>query len=1249
MGMRIRESEVAKVNSSEIKKLESTLSQIDQYENELSASFDKYIEIILGDITKDILAIVQTMPNIDRYECNRIRINGTEYKVPKNFLKIFHKSQITDPKLKIEYELRVKKWFESKSQQIEGAIANKDSYDDVEKMLPPAYALASLALTTFHKKPNMILHDVQKMTGIAIAEGKIAELGTGEGKTLAAVLPTYLMALRRKGAHVITANSYLAKRDYEETLPIYDGLGLSSGFVPDNIEGLAEIKGKDPNNLTASEIVELEEELKGMKQKAYQSDITYGSKQTFAFDYLRDNSITKKSDMLQRPEKPGFALIDEVDDALIDDAQVPYRIATVMPMYHQNMSLNELCAMLNISYEFVASKATKLGISTDSLTYEEARYVANTFAGQELMPDQEKFQELAQRFFSYQKVLTVEDNTYGFRTGRELFEAISDEEKYDSELLRKTYGIIYCRELHKYKISDKCFEDFLKQAYFSFQINSQILDNQEKIKNDKNYEEGKDYYFTNGKMKLTLQGANKILNDDNYPEFIDNYNRYLSLVSSESSIMVHYFNQAVVANLMMKQGEDYIVEDGRVKTLKNGRVQEGSTYSNGLHQAIEIKENIPSGNRTKETTALATVTQKDFYSRYDMFSGMTGTSSKKVFSEIFGKETLELPKHAFYSFYGNRKVPGAKEPNGVLKNDTQFTLNVDDKINLIVNSIKQSQSVSPKQPVLLVVSNVDEIEKLSAALEASGIAFNVLYATDSKENEALKIAKAGLPGAVTISTEMAGRGTDIRVGGDRDTIIDIATERFIRAVEKKNGVVLNLSVAEKEAVREKVEKSLMASAKHTLWTKEQELNQKNALENTGLKVISSGYFKMSRIDRQLEGRTGRNGISGVCERFACPDDIKAIGVTSFNGKDSVADTFGRFIRRPDGSLNINDHDYKHITEKIETVQDNFENGIKSGIKQTQELDSEATKLVESYRNQRRKIVCDELETDPLVKKMIENAVDGIMSSYIANKKIDKKKLSLPILQNDLGVDVEAISLEVKQMLGVTFDPNVVIKTNMNLLELRDAIIRTAKDRYRNTKADGKKALLAENDFMIANIPVLLEHSFTVKRLTSMSLGMEGQAVANANIAFAKTEERLHLEACKEGTRSVIGIPLNKKEFKRLEMKKSKLNEYTIYRSKEKKEEYELEEPKYKRNNESLIERFKRIKEKLAASDERRLASAEKKLENSDPKEIDIQKIYSKVKVRPLKFMNVVVNGKTITKLVLVKNKPQKKERRPQVK
>ena len=1221
--MMVKDIELQKINSSSIKRIERVLYEIDKYELQLLNDFDFHINEILGETLTPIL-------------------QAMNYKnPPKNFLQVFHKSYLTNPVLQEQYEKKLKIWFADKTEQLKNSIKDKNSYKDVISILPVAFALASLATTAFHKRPNMVLRDVQKMAGVALCEGDIAELGTGEGKTLAAILPMYLNALREKGAHLITANSYLAKRDYEETLPIFEGLGLTSGFLPDDIGMLCEIEGKNIDDLTIEETNKLEYKLKLIKQAAYKKDITYGSKQTFAFDYLRDNVIRSKEDMLQRVEYPGFALIDEVDDCLIDDGLMPYRISIDTPMYEPNMSLKDLCAVQDLPFDEINNRVIEMGINPEKLSYEEARYISNVFGKVDILPDPKKYQEAAQRFFKYQKILTTEDNTYGFRTGRELYEAILDTDKYDARELTNNYGIVYCKELQEFKITDKCLEDFLRFCYFSFQINSLTIVNEAKILGDSNYIKDTDYYYTDDGLKLTMAGATKILNDPNYPEFIENYNKYLSTVSLEATNIIHYFKQAVIANLILKNGEDYIVDNEQIKVLKNGRIQVGSNYSNGLHQALEIKENIPFSSRTKETLATSSVTQRDFFSRYDMFSGMTGTSNKKIFGSIYGKNTVEIPKNAYYNFYGRRGKPDAVEPIGVLKKNTEFALTREDKINLIIASIKNSRKIEPQQPVLLVVSNVDEIPLLQEALYNNKIRFNTLTPTTSKEDEAFIIAFAGAPGMVTITTEMAGRGTDIKMGGDRETAIDIALERHIRLLEKKAGMPLEFTSTEKDYLRKRIDTALVNSTVR-LTPKDVEEKIRESMKTVGLKVISSGFFETTRIDRQLEGRTGRNGISGICERYATPDDLKEIGLDAIDSTKSLTEIFSGFRKTINGNLVIPENEYKNIMKNILDIQSKNESIIAENIKDTQILDNYAIRLVEQYRDKRRKIVCEDIETKDLIEEMITNATDAIISSYLKTEKFDKEELTKPLNENDFGIDIDAVSLEVKQTLGISFDPNIITKSNINLLELRDMIIRTAKKRYSVLgKYKDKDALLTQSDYLIQNIVDIVEQSHMLKNMSIIG-GLGESADDLAKIEIYNQTRKLQLESAREGIKQILGLPLTAREFKQLESIKNRTFTYQIKET-ENKEEFDVVEPKREENNFKIIDRIKKVKEKIDERNRKKLQGVEEKVIKliKEGKVENLESLYDNIDIRPLEILDKIESGKRICRLVIVRDTSEK--------
>lgn len=1280
--MMIREEEKAKVNSSEVRSLEKVLNKIEEAKSVFIDDFDLNAETILG---RDLINRLSRVVVYDEELGKEVSLlNDVESRVIKTskgkiiapycgILSSVHKSYIADPILRDEFESKVRNWFSSKTIELKQVLDHKETAKEVNKHLPKAYALASLALTFFHKRPNMRLYDVQKLTGIAISNGDIAELGTGEGKTLAGVLPTFLHALRGKGVHVVTANSYLAKRDFEEVSPIFYGLGLDVGFVPESFEDLARIEGIDPTMATYEQKNNLEKKLKIIKKKAYAADITYGAKSAFAFDYLRDSTITKREDMLQREENPGFALIDEVDDALIDDAQCPYVLGGNLPIYKNDMTLMELSNALNKPYDEVVKRIREFGIpvkNNEKLSFEKARHIAVSLYSLELIPDQLTYQKRAQRYFdSYvkKKLYVVRDGEFGL-TAPELYEILTNDEKTVSisgdrnaenmlrgeiERIKRESAVIYFPDQKKYHVSDKCYEDFLTYCYAAFQVNSLVRENERSLLSDGNYVQGIDYFVDDKyNVRLTFDGVKRIVRDSNHPEFLKDYEHYMRLVSSDAAGMLHYFDQSLVANLLMSAPEDYVVHDGVVKVIKNSRIQDGSTYSNGLHQAIEFKENIRPDKMTQENQTIATITQKDFYGRYDMFSGMTGTSSKKVFSEVFGKNTVSIPRNAFYSFFSSR-VKGLgrqseKRPVGIDKKDTVFAAEKNDKINLIVNSILESHSIEPMQPVLLVVSNPEEMAELRIALNNAGIIHSALEATIDKSKEAEIIAKAGLPGAVTIATEMAGRGTDIKLGGDRNTIIDIATERHIKKIEAQRKISLSLTPPQRQQVRDSVENALMKynGSKRFLWSEQEEKNSRNSLENIGLKVISSGYFKIDRIDRQLEGRTGRNGMAGVCERYACPEDFEYLGINEIDYGKSLREYFDSFLRMEDGSLELTKKAYNKLAEKIRFTQSNNEASISANIINTQELSKTATKLTEKFREKRRQLICGDVDIDIEIQEMFENTVDSLLMAYIVDGEISRDSLLTSLENCEFTVEIGALALEVKEVLGINMDVESVLAGGLNLLELRNALLQTVievHDEKREKDPAGqlerdKMALLVANDYAISNVPLILSLSGTQKNLTAMSMGMENMADYSATMEFCRGFKKMQLESSKVAVKQLMGTTLSVEERRELDDKKEELFGYRIPAS----DDDYLIEPISKENDGELVESFRKTSRPIEEQAERQKQKADKKAVKAlekNPSE-DITKFYTNLSIRPLKF--VASLNESYDGLVLVQGQPSLK-------
>ena len=520
----------------------------------------------------------------------------------------------------------------------------------LDAILPEAFA-------TVREASKRVLgqrhYDAQLVGGITLHQGKIAEMKTGEGKTLVATLPAYLNALTGNGVHIVTVNDYLASRDSEWMGQIYKFLDLSVGCV----------------------VPDLEDE---KRKEAYKCDILYATNNELGFDFLRDNMKFSFEQMVQRPFN--FAIVDEVDSILIDEARTPLIISG-----------------------------------------------------------------------------PTEDNSSLYREINTIVPLIKDD---DIEIDEKTKGVT---------------------------LTETGNENVEKIL----------------KNKSLLKGDN--------------------LYSPENVSIVHHVNQAIRANRLFEKDTDYIVNQEKVVIIDEftGRMMEGRRYSDGLHQALEAKENV---NIKNENQTLASITFQNYFRMYPKLSGMTGTATTEAaeFTEIYNLEVISIPTH--------------KKMIRIDHNDEVYRT-ADEKWTSVINSIKNANI--KKQPVLVGTTSIEKSEMLSNLLKKQKIKHNILNARNHKE-EANIIAQAGEPGAVTIATNMAGRGTDIQLGGNLEVINK------------------NLEVTEKN--KENHNK-----------------NKEVALSNGGLFVIGTERHESRRTDNQLRGRSGRQGDPGESKFFlSLEDDLMRI-------------------------------------------------------------------------------------------------------------------------------------------------------------------------------------------------------------------------------------------------------------------------------------------------------------------------------------------------------------------------------------
>ena len=574
---------------------------------------------------------------------------------------------------------------------------------------------------------DMVHYDVQLVGGVAMHQGKIAEMQTGEGKTLVATLPVYLNALTGRGVHLVTVNDYLAKRDSAWMSPIFEFHGLSVDCIDYHKPNSAE------------------------RKKAYNADITYGTNNEFGFDYLRDNMANSTDDLVQR--RHNFAIVDEVDSVLIDDARTPLIISGAIPKGDKH-EFNELKPKI----ERIVSTQRKLLINTLA----DAKNLINS----------------------------------------------GNEEEGSFNLLRVFRGIPKNKALIKYLSEEGVKQLLQKTENFYMQDN-----NREMPKVDK------DLYYVidekNNQIELTDKGIEFLSGKDDPDFFImpeigieiskienkglskedeakekDELYRDFSIKSER----IHTINQLLKAYALFEKDIQYVVMDNKVMIVdeQTGRIMDGRRYSDGLHQAIEAKENV---KIEAATQTFATITLQNYFRMYNKLSGMTGTAITEAgeFWEIYKLDVMEIPT--------NRPIQRSDKEDLVYKTKRE-------KYNAVIDEVTELSRSG--RPVLIGTTSVEISELLGRMLKIRKIPHNILNAKLHKKESDI-VAEAGKPGQVTIATNMAGRGTDIKLS---DLVKD----------------------------------------------------------SGGLAIIGTERHDSRRVDRQLRGRAGRQGDPGSSQFYVSLED-----------------------------------------------------------------------------------------------------------------------------------------------------------------------------------------------------------------------------------------------------------------------------------------------------------------------------------------------------------------------------------------
>ena len=731
------------------------------------------------------------------------------------------------------YEDQIKKLSDQnladKTAEFKNRIKNGETLD---QLLPEAFAVVREAsIRTIGQRP----FDVQLIGGIFLHKGNIAEMKTGEGKTLTAVMPVYLNALLERGVHIVTVNDYLAKRDASWMGEIYNFLNLKvAAIYPDMDDNL--------------------------KKEAYLSDVTYATNNELGFDYLRDNMKSTLEDVFQR--KPYFAIVDEVDSILIDEARTPLIISG-----------------------------------------------------------------------------PTEDRS------------------------------------HLYSNIDKLIPD-LNEEYFELE---------EKTRTVNLTDPGIEH------LEIILR-KNKLMDEQQ------------SLYDPESTSLVHHINQALLAHKMFNKNKDYIVRNNEIVLIDEftGRMMSGRRLSNGLHQAIEAKENV---SIQSENVTFASVTFQNYFRLYEKLAGMTGTALTEAeeFSEIYNLGVIEIPT--------NKQVIRVDEDDQVFRTSKE-------KYSAVVGQIKKAHKKN--QPVLVGTTSIEKSELLSNMLKKEHIKHQVLNAR-YHEQEAFIIANAGIPGAVTIATNMAGRGTDIQLGGNIDMI-------FKQRKEKSKEDINIL----KKKISEEVEHS-----------------KGIVKEAGGLFVLATERHESRRIDNQLRGRSGRQGDPGKTSFYLSLEDdlmrifgsdkldsmLKRLGMK--DGESIAHPWVNKALERAQGKVEARNFDIRKNLLKYDDVMNLQRKSIFSQRREIMESDNVSETIIEMREKVIDNLVWENIREDSDPSQWdIDLLKDKIKVKFDLNLPLDnwveEENFAGEELQDRINSETTRLFEEKKNRYGLeiiqTIEKQVLLQT-----------------------------------------------------------------------------------------------------------------------------------------------------------------------------------------------------------------------------
>ncbi len=757
--------------------------------------------------------------------------------------------------------------------------------DVLNEILPEAYATFKELCRRWAKEGrswdrageqitwDMVPYDVQLIGAIVLHQGKIAEMATGEGKTLTAGMPLYLNGLTGRSAHLVTVNSYLAKRDAMWQGPLYLYLGLTIGIIQDRALG--------------SEAYLIEEDDQGgyrLKEcdhgEAYSADIIYGTKDQFGFDHLYDNMAVRPDDLMQREHH--FAIIDEADSILIDEARTPLIISGPVPEA-DTQRFDEMRPMVERLVKLQTRLSNEILSQAERLLNEDEEYDAGIklLQVQRSAPKNKRFMKLIQEEGMKKLVNRVEAD--------------------------------YMR--------DKRLGEIDEDLFFSIDEKSHVMDLLEKGRSEIS-QNPDDFVLSDlDALLLRIEGDSALSDQEKAKAQDEAYQNY-----AKRSEAIHSVQQLLKAYTLYEKDVQYMVAEGRVIIVDEftGRPQPGRRFSDGLHQALEAKERV---RVERDTQTVATITLQNYFRLYHKLAGMTGTAETES-SELFQIYQLDVI------------VIPTNEPVRRPDFEDQIFRTKREKYNAIIDEVAR---LNEKQlPVLVGTISVEVSELLARMLGRRGIKHRVLNARHHQQ-EAQVVTQAGQPGAVTIATNMAGRGTDIKLGPD-----------VVKAPEGHCCALL-----------------VNAQDPRPLCPHLEEYNCRADVP-CGLHIIGTERHEARRIDRQLRGRSGRQGDPGSSRFFTSLED----DLMRLFGSERIARIMDK-LGAEEGEV----IEHRMVTKSIERAQKRVEDRNFEIRKHLLEYDDVMNQQREVVYDRRRHAL-EQKDISDQIREITEDTIDAVFDAHI---------------------------------------------------------------------------------------------------------------------------------------------------------------------------------------------------------------------------------------------------------------------------